>query len=89
MENRTRERAFLVYARRKRLKGPASLLHQSEVMKELEDLVRSAGAEVAASHVQAVETEKPGDARRYGNHRASEGDGRGEGGEPRRVPETS
>ena len=57
--NRTAERAFLVYARRRRLKGPSSLLHQSEVMKELADLVKSAGAVVAASHVQAVEAENP------------------------------
>lgn len=54
-----KERAFLVYARRKRLRGPASVLHVSEVMKELSDLVKSAGAEVAESHVQTVETENP------------------------------
>jgi len=58
-DNRLRERAFLVYARRRRLRGPASVMHVTEVMKELSDLVRSAGADVAASHVQTVETENP------------------------------
>jgi len=57
--NRTKERAFLVYARRKRLAGSASSLHHSDVMKELADLVISAGADVAASHVQTVDTENP------------------------------
>lgn len=56
---RRRERAFLVYARRKRLLGPASVLNVSEVMKELSDLVKSAGADVAASHVQTVDAEYP------------------------------
>ena len=59
MGKQIRERAFLVYARRKRQQRPASVLHHSEVMKELADLVASAGAEVAASHVQTVETENP------------------------------
>jgi GTP-binding protein HflX len=58
-ENRHRERAFLVYAHRKRSRGPSAVLHVSEVMKELSDLVRSAGATVAASHVQAVQAENP------------------------------
>lgn len=58
-DGRGRERAFLVYARRKRLRGPASVLHVSEVMKELSDLVKSAGADVAASHVQTVDAENP------------------------------
>ena len=54
-----RERAFLVYARRKRLRGAAAVLQVSEVMKELSDLVKSAGAEIAASHVQTVDAENP------------------------------
>ncbi len=53
------ERAFLVYARRKRLRGPVAVLHVSEVMQELSDLVKSAGADVAASHVQTVDAENP------------------------------
>jgi len=55
-----KERAFLVYAHRKRERGPAAVLHVQEVMAELAELVRSAGAEVAASHVQSVDTEVPG-----------------------------
>jgi GTP-binding protein HflX len=58
-DTRRKERAFLVYARRKRLRGPASVLHVTEVMKELTDLVKSAGADVAAAHVQTVEAENP------------------------------
>jgi len=54
-----RERAFLVYARRKRLRGAAAVLQVSEVMKELSDLVKSAGAEIVASHVQTVDAENP------------------------------
>ena len=55
-----KERALLVYAHRKRERGPAAVLHVQEVMAELAELVRSAGAEVAASHVQSVDTEVPG-----------------------------
>ncbi|MCL2103080.1 MAG: GTPase HflX [Syntrophorhabdaceae bacterium] len=58
-ENRTIERAFLVYARRKRSRNPAIAPDQSEVMKELEDLIASAGAKVVGSHVQIVEAENP------------------------------
>ncbi|HEX9191219.1 MAG TPA: GTPase HflX [Candidatus Deferrimicrobiaceae bacterium] len=54
-----KERALLVYAHRKREKGPAAVLRVSEVMAELAELVRSAGAEVAASHVQSVDSELP------------------------------
>ena len=54
-----KERALLVYAHRKRAKGPAAVLHVTEVMEELAELVRSAGAEVAASHVQPVDAEVP------------------------------
>ena len=53
------ERALLVYAHRKRAKGPGPILHVAEVMEELSDLVRSAGAEVAAVHVQSVDAETP------------------------------
>ncbi len=35
------------------------MLHVSEVMKELSDLVRSAGASVTASHIQTVQAENP------------------------------
>ena len=62
MEKQIRERAFLVYARRKARQqrlALASALHHSEVMKELADLVGSAGAFVTGSHVQIVETENP------------------------------
>ena len=55
-----KERALLVYAHRKRERGPAAVLRVLEVMAELAELVRSAGAEVAASHVQSVDTEVPG-----------------------------
>jgi GTP-binding protein HflX len=58
-DSRKRERAFLVFAHRKRTGGPASVLHVAEVMKELSDLVTSAGAAVAASHVQTVQAENP------------------------------
>jgi GTP-binding protein HflX len=58
-ETRNRERAFLVYAHRKRSRGASAVLHVSEVMKELSDLVKSAGASVAASHVQTVPAENP------------------------------
>ncbi|MEW6721001.1 MAG: GTPase HflX [Thermodesulfobacteriota bacterium] len=54
-----RESAFLVYAHRKRERGPSAVLHVSEVMKELSDLVESAGASVAASHVQTLQAENP------------------------------
>ncbi len=54
-----KERALLVYAHRKRARGPAAVLHVSEVMEELSELVRSAGGEIAASHVQSVEAENP------------------------------
>lgn len=54
-----RERALLVYAQRKRTRGPAAVLHVAEVMEELKDLVRGAGAEVLASRVQSVESENP------------------------------
>jgi len=55
-----KERALLVFAHRKRERGPAAVLHVQEVMAELAELVRSAGAEVAASHVQSVDREVPG-----------------------------
>jgi GTP-binding protein HflX len=54
-----KERALLVYAHRKRAKGPAAVLHVTEVMEELAELVRSAGAEVAATRVQSVDAEVP------------------------------
>jgi len=54
-----KERAFLVYAHRKRTRGPSAVLHVAEVMEELRELVRSAGAEVVASHLQSVEAENP------------------------------
>ena len=54
-----RERALLVFAHRKRGRGPAGVLHVTEVMKELKDLVTSAGAQVASAHVQTVEAENP------------------------------
>ena len=57
--DQTRERAFLVYARRKQRQGSFPVLSQSEVMKELADLVESAGADVAASHVQITAVENP------------------------------
>ncbi|MBI5904393.1 MAG: GTPase HflX [Deltaproteobacteria bacterium] len=53
------ERALLVFAHRKSAKGPAAVLHVSEVMDELRELVRSAGARVVGSHVQTVQTENP------------------------------
>jgi len=53
------ERALLVYAHRKRARGPAAVLHVSEVMEELGELVRSAGAEVAGTILQAVDAENP------------------------------
>ncbi|GAB4230644.1 MAG: GTPase HflX [Deltaproteobacteria bacterium] len=53
------ERALLVYAHRKRTRGPAAILHVAEAMGELGDLVRAAGAEVAGSHVQSVDAEDP------------------------------
>ena len=58
-ESSKRERALLVFAHRKRARGPAGALHVTEVMKELKDLVTSAGAEVASAHVQTVEAENP------------------------------
>jgi GTP-binding protein HflX len=54
-----KERALLVYAHRKRERGAAAVLHVSEVMAELAELVRSAGAEVAATRVQSVDSEVP------------------------------
>jgi GTP-binding protein HflX len=54
-----KERALLVYAHRKRERGAAAVLHVSEVMAELAELVRSAGAEVAATRVQSVDAEVP------------------------------
>ncbi len=54
-----KERALLVYAHRKRAKGPRAVLHVAEVMGELSELVRSAGAEVAGTHVQTVDAEAP------------------------------
>jgi GTPase len=53
------ERALLVYAHRKRARGPAAVLHVVEVMDELKDLVLAAGAKVVASRVQSVEAENP------------------------------
>jgi len=58
-EKRHRERALLVYVHRKRARGPSAVLHVSEVMKELSDLVKSAGADVVSSHVQTVRAENP------------------------------
>ncbi len=58
-ETPKKERALLVFAHRKRERGPVALLHLTEVMKELKDLVTSAGAQVAASHVQTVQAENP------------------------------
>jgi len=54
-----KERAFLVYAHRKRARGPSAVLHVTEVMEELGDLVKSAGADVVASRVQSVDAENP------------------------------
>src|SRR3990172_7312050 len=54
-----KERALLVYAHRKRSRGPAAVLHVAEVMDELNDLVRAAGAEILASRVQSVDSENP------------------------------
>jgi GTP-binding protein HflX len=59
MEPRTKERALLVYAHRKRARGPAALIHVTEVMEELGELVRSAGAEVVATHIQSVDAVNP------------------------------
>jgi len=53
------ERALLIFAHRKRSRGPTAILHVSDVMKELKDLVTSAGAQVAAAHVQTVQSEHP------------------------------
>ncbi|MGZ9135651.1 MAG: HflX-like GTP-binding protein, partial [Candidatus Deferrimicrobiaceae bacterium] len=53
------ERALLVYAHRKRTRGPAAALHVAEVMDELKDLVLAAGAKVVASRVQSVDSENP------------------------------
>jgi len=53
------ERALLVFAHRKRSRGPAGILHVADVMKELKDLVTSAGAQVAGAHVQTVQSENP------------------------------
>ena len=53
------ERALLVYAHRKRARGPAAVLHVAEVMDELKDLVLAAGAKVVASRVQSVDAENP------------------------------
>jgi GTP-binding protein HflX len=58
-ETPLKERALLVFAHRKRTGGPGALLHVTEVMKELKDLVKSAGALVAAAHVQTVQAENP------------------------------
>jgi GTP-binding protein HflX len=55
-----KERALLVFAHRKRERGPAAVLRVQEVMAELAELVRSAGAVVVASHVQSVDKELPG-----------------------------
>jgi GTP-binding protein HflX len=54
-----KERALLVYAHRKRAKGPAAVLHVTEVMEELAELVQSAGADVAASRLQPIDAENP------------------------------
>ena len=54
-----KERALLVYAHRKRAKGPASVLHVTEVMEELAELVQSAGADVAATRLQPIDAENP------------------------------
>src|SRR3972149_6746575 len=54
-----KERALLVYAHRKRSRGPAAVLHVAEVMDELNDLVRAAGADILASRVQSGDSEKP------------------------------
>jgi len=59
VESGRKERALLVYAHRKRTRGPAAVMHVAEVMDELKDLVLAAGAAVAASHVQSVEAENP------------------------------
>lgn len=53
------ERALLVYAHRKRARGPEAVLHIAEVMDELKDLVLAAGAKVVASRVQSVDSENP------------------------------
>ncbi len=53
------ERALLVYAHRKRDRGPAAALRIPDVMEELKDLVLAAGAQVAASRVQGVDSENP------------------------------
>jgi GTPase len=53
------ERALLVFAHRRKARGPAAVLHVTEVMQELKDLVRSAGAVVCGSHVQTVQAENP------------------------------
>jgi GTP-binding protein HflX len=58
-ETPKKERALLVFAHRKRTRGPGALLHVIEVMKELMDLVASAGAQVTATHVQTVQAENP------------------------------
>src|SRR5512143_481637 len=57
MPESRKERALLVYAHRKRVRGPAAVLHVAEVMEELKDLVLAAGASVVASHVQSVDAE--------------------------------
>ncbi len=54
-----KERALLVYAHRKRSRGPAAVLHVAEVMDELNDLVRAAGADILATRVQSVDSENP------------------------------
>jgi GTP-binding protein HflX len=54
-----KERALLVYAHRKRAKGPAAVLHVTEVMEELGELVQSAGADVAATRLQPIDAENP------------------------------
>jgi len=53
------ERALLVYVHRKRTRGPAGVVQVSEAMGELRELVRAAGAQVAGSHVQSVDSENP------------------------------
>jgi GTP-binding protein HflX len=54
-----KERALLVYAHRKRVKGLAGVLHVTEVMEELAELVQSAGADVAATRLQPIDAENP------------------------------
>ncbi len=81
------ERALLVYAHRKRARGPAAVLHVAEVMDELQDLVLAAGAKVVASRVQSVDAENPATVVGKGTHRPAEGGDRNAGCEPGGLPE--